>query len=200
MHVFKYLTAAVAGISSLSGVLAKPATESVTLDNIESFKALLARNDVALVSRQDLGDALGGLTDLLASLRRFLNADFLDDTHSVVTQLAGLLAPPFVNQTRGLINEAGGLLAGAGPLLDSIEPLLSEISPLLEKLGEIDLGSLIDAVSGLLTPDAIRSIGNLINNLSRLLTREFVDQISGLIEDIAPVSRSLSLSLSLLSL
>lgn len=190
MHIFKYFTAAMAGVASLSSVLATPATDSATLKNIEGLEALLARDNLALVSRQDLGAALGGLTDLLASLRRFLSADFLDDTHSVVTGLAGLLAPPFVNQTRGLITEAGGLLDGLGPLLDNIEPLLQEIGPLLEQLGEIDLGGLVGAVSGLLTPEAIRSIGNLLNNLTRLLTREFVDQISGLIADVAPVSHA----------
>ena len=187
MHILKYFTAAVAGFVSVSGVLATPATDSTSM-KIEGIEALLARDNVALVSRQNLNDALGGLTDLLASLRRFLSADFLNDTHSVVTELSNLLAPPFVNQTRGLISEAGGLLGGLAPLLDSIEPLLSEIGPLLEQLGELDLAGIIGAVSGLLTPETVRQIAALLNNASRLLTREFVDQIVGLIADVAPVS------------
>lgn len=187
MHLLKYFTAAVAGAATMSGVVATPSPAPLDLASLEAIEALLARDKVALVSRQNLGDALGGLTDLLASLRRFLSADFLDDTHSVVTGLAGLLAPPFVNQTRGLINEAGGLLEGIGPLLDGVAPLLSEIGPLLEQIGELDLGGLVGAVSSLLTPETIKTIGTLLNNAGRLLTREFVDQISQLIADVAPV-------------
>ncbi|KAH7368413.1 hypothetical protein B0T11DRAFT_349941 [Plectosphaerella cucumerina] len=194
MHLLKYFTAAVAGAATMSGVVASPSPAPLDLSSLEAIEALLARDKVALVSRQNLGDALGGLTDLLASLRRFLSPDFLDDTHSVVTGLAGLLAPPFVNQTRGLINEAGGLLEGIGPLLDGvgpllegIGPLLEEIGPLLSQIGELDLGGLVSAVSGLLTPETIKTIGDLLNNASRLLTREFVDQISQLIADVAPL-------------
>jgi hypothetical protein len=197
MHLLKYFAAAVAGAATMSGVVASPSPAPLDMSSLEAIEALLARDKVALVSRQNLGDALGGLTDLLASLRRFLSPDFLDDTHSVVTGLAGLLAPPFVNQTRGLINEAGGLLEGigplldgVGPLLDGIGPLLEEIGPLLSQIGELDLGGLVSAVSGLLTPETIKTIGDLLNNASRLLTREFVDQISQLIADVAPVCYS----------
>jgi hypothetical protein len=169
MRFFRILTAATAVFLPVSA-LSSPASS----DNTATFEALLARDDLTLVPRQDIVGALSGLTDILASIKQFLTAEFLNDVHSVVTDLADLLAPPMGTQTRNILTEATTLLA--------------QVKPILDTLKDIDIKGLVTAALGLLSVDNINLIKNLLTQAGNLLTATFVTQVKTLIGDVQPVS------------
>ena len=153
-----------------------------------NFDALLAKRDMALVPRADLANTLDSILDLLNALKKFLTADFFDDTYAVVSDLADLLGNPFVNQTRGIIGQASGLLTDVKPVIDQLKNF--DLAAILKIFDGIDIAGLVRAVTGLLTPESINGIQGLLKNAQALLTAEFVANVTQLIGDATPVSRS----------
>lgn len=188
MQFFKLFVATLLPLATMASAAASPAGsalgDSTVLSAAERsyVEALLlkragmpSQTTSGIEARQtDLTSALDQLLSLVSELGQFLNADFLNDTHSVVVNLADLLADPFVPDTRGIINDASGLL--------------SSLSPLISQLSNIDIGGIISAIQPLLTSDAISGIGTLLTNAENLLTANFVSEVTGLINDVAPVS------------
>ncbi|KAH8881397.1 hypothetical protein GQ53DRAFT_773351 [Thozetella sp. PMI_491] len=185
MRFFQLLTAALVPVTMVSAT-ARPAVLSRDLGSFSALELLnaLESRDMALMprselaARQDLTSALGNLGDLLASLKQFLNAEFLNDTHAVVTNLADLLADPFVKETRSIIDSAGGLL--------------SSLSPVIDALGKIDIGGLVSSLSSLLTTDSINGLKTLLANAELLLTKDFANQTRDLIAQVAPLVSAVS--------
>jgi hypothetical protein len=170
MRFFSFLTPIVASVAVVQSFVQPP----ISPRGVQTLEELLARDNVELVPRQSITDALTGLTDLLASLKQFLNKEFLDDTHTVVTNLAALLADPLPAQARSLVSEAGKLLTSVGPLLTVV--------------GQIDLGGLVTSLKPLLELLGKADLAGLLNNAISLLSADFVKQVKQLIADVQPVS------------
>lgn len=186
MHFFKLVVTALLPLTPLVSAIAAPSpaanqaagrvltsVERAYVDSLLNVKRDAGEDRPLVESRQDLTSALGQLLSLISEIGQFLTPEFLNDTYSVVVNLADLLDDPFVSDTRGIITSASGLLGSLAPLLDQIS--------------SIDLGGIISAVSPLLTSDSINGISTLLTNAENLLTANFVSEITGLINDVAPV-------------
>lgn len=188
MMLFKLIVTAIVPLASLFGTVAGAAspyadqspgkaltpTERAYVESLLNLKRTETSTSPNIEARQDITTDLSKLLDLIGSLGEFLTADFLNDTYSVVVNLADLLADPFVSDTRGIISQASGLL--------------SSLTPLLDQITSIDLGSIVTAISPLLTADSIKGISTLLTNAENLLTANFVTELTTLINAVAPVN------------
>jgi hypothetical protein len=91
------------------------------------------------------GSTLSDIGDLIDTLSQLLSPEFLDDIHTVVTQLALLLGGDTAKQGKDLIGTASGLLTQS--LID-------------------ELGSILTAAGILLTPDIANQLKSLVTDVA----------------------------------
>ncbi|CAH0019740.1 unnamed protein product [Clonostachys rhizophaga] len=142
--------------------------------------------DSAITAQVELTSALGDLLVLIDSIRKLLTPGFFDDVNSSITNLADLLAPPFVNNPRTIVGRAGTLLDYIQPLIDEfkdfdLNSLIQLIAPIV-----VQLSSLLDNASKLLATDIANRIITFITKLCYFLTADLSSDISTLIAQLAP--------------
>ena len=140
----------------------------------------------------DLGKAIESLTKLvtqlgdiggyLEALQGLLSDDFLKALHDAMVYLAATLRPPIPDITRNILTKTEPLIELLGSL---------DLKGIIGEIEDIDLKGILNALSPLLKPDAIKSLVDLLNNASSLLTKEVVDDLKALLTSAQPLIDSL---------